>query len=157
MNEAFIQELKKSNKLKLKTATEELGSDVADIYPFDIPNLDIILGGGLYSGKIVEIFGWESQGKSTFGLEAAKAFTRYWDNKGDDNYAILWIETESALDKLRATWMGCPIDRFLIAEAETVEEGFDTIEMALEKSLKTGIKLFIVWDEIVSSLLVTVR
>jgi len=140
-----------SSDSNIKTIKDELWSDAKEVYPFDIPPLDIIFGGGLYSGKIYEIFGLESHGKSTIGLEAAKAFTKYWQKKEEKNYAILWIETESALDKMRAHWMGCDLNKFLISECETVEEGFRVIKDTLEKAEKVGFKVFIVWDTIAAA------
>lgn len=141
----------KEEKEKVKLATDELGSDVLDIVPFNISPLDIVLGGGLALGKIYEVFGWESSGKSTFGLESAKAFSNYWKSKDNDKYAVLWIETESALDKLRAAWMGCDLSRFLISEAETVEEGFQIIERTLDNCVDKGFHLLAIWDTIAAA------
>jgi len=141
----------KEEREQVKLVTDELGSDVMDIIPFGISPLDIVLGGGLLAGKVYEVFGWESTGKSTFGLESAKAFSNYWKSKGDDNYAVLWIETESALDKLRAGWMGCDLSRFLISEAETVEEGFIILESTLKKCMERDIHLLAVWDTIAAA------
>lgn len=53
-----------------------------------IPDLDKLLGNGLQSGSIYEIFGLPGIGKTTFGIElTVNALKR----KSDDN--ILWIET----------------------------------------------------------------
>jgi recombination protein RecA len=138
--------------LGCKVATDVLGSDVEYWYPFDCAPLDIVFGGGIPSGKIVELFGWESSGKSTLTLEAAKAFIRYWNSIGQDNYVVLWIESESALDKVRAQYMGCDLSRFALEEAETVEAGFDIISKALVKAKNEGIHLFISWDTIAAVL-----
>lgn len=141
----------KEDKEKVKLVTDELGSDIIDVAPFGIPPLDIILGNGLSMGKIYEVAGWESTGKSTFALESAKAFSNYWKSKNDDNYVVLWIETESALDKLRAGWMGCDLSRFLFSEAETVEEGFSIIENIHNNCLEKGVHLLVVWDTIAAA------
>lgn len=134
--------------LGLKVASDELGSDVANWYPTGCAPIDIIFGGGVPSGKIIECFGAESTGKSTLALECSKAFTNYWKQRDDDNYVLLWVESESALDKIRAEYMGCELDRFMISEAETVEDGFEIIAKALDKAQKNSIRLFIVWDTI---------
>lgn len=134
----------------LSGASSKDGCKAADIYPFGISPLDIILGGGLYAGKIYEIYGRPSHGKSTIALEASKAFTRYCEDPkhGIDKYAVLWIETESAFDKVRATYMGCKMSRFITFEALTIEAGFNMIIETLSKCEKNGIRLFIVWDTI---------
>ena len=136
---------------RLTTAVDVIGSDSADTYLFECPPIDISFGGGIKSGKIYEFMGWESQGKSTLALETSKTFGNYWSAKGEKNWAVLWIETESALDKPRAYWMGVPIDKFLISECETVEEGFELMLATLEKAEAKGMKLFIVWDTIAAA------
>lgn len=137
-----------AKELGLKVATDVLSSDVAYWYPINCAPIDIVFGGGIPSGKIIEMYGPESTGKSTNALEFSKAFTDYWRSQGNDDYVVLWIESESALDKIRAQYMGCQIDRFIISEAETVEDGFEVIYNTLEKAQKYRIKLFIVWDTI---------
>lgn len=141
-----------ASEIGCKVATDVLGSDVAFWYPFGCAPLDIVLGGGIPSGKIIECFGWESSGKSTLTLEASKAFTRYWSAKGSDDYVILWLESESALDKVRAQYIGCDLSRFVVVEVDTVDYGFDTIKMALEKAKEKGIHVFISWDTIAAVL-----
>lgn len=143
---SLMQEFVKD--LNCSLATDLLASDVNDWYPFNCAPLDIVFGGGIPSGKILECYGWESSGKSTSSLEASKAFTRYWASKGTDNYIVLWIESESALDKVRAEYIGCDLSRFAIVEADTVESGFGVIKQALEKALTKGLHLFVCWDTI---------
>jgi len=146
----FVQEFAKA--LGCKTATEVLGSDVSFWYPFDCAPLDIIFGGGVPSGKVIECFGWESSGKSTITLEAAKAFIKYWVSMNNDNYVVLWLESESALDKVRAQYMGCDLSRFVVQEVETTEEGFKIIKAALEKAKDKNLHVFIAWDTIAAVL-----
>ena len=141
----------KDKKMGVKTAEDDLFSDVARIIPFGIPTLDIILGGGLYTGKIYEVMGWESSGKSTMALEASKAFSKYWIEQGDKNFLVLWIETESAMDKLRALYMGCDLTNFLFFEAETTEAGFNIMETWLKKCQEKGFHLLIIWDTIAAA------
>jgi len=141
----------KDKKMGVKTVEDDLFSDVARIIPFGIPTLDIVLGGGLYTGKIYEVMGWESSGKSTMALEATKAFSKYWISQGDNNYLILWIETESAMDKVRALFMGCDLTNFLFREAETVEVGFEIMDYYLRKCQENGFHLLIVWDTIAAA------
>jgi RecA/RadA recombinase len=89
---------------------------------------------------------------STLALEASKAFMRFWDSHGNNNYAVLWLESESALDKVRAQYMGCDLSRFVVQEVETAEEGFKTIKLALEKAKEKDLHVFIVWDTIAAVL-----
>lgn len=136
---------------RIKSVTEVLGSDAAHVYPFNCPPIDIPFGGGIYSGKIYEVWGWESQGKSTLALEMTKAFANYWESRNIKKYAVLWLETESAFDKVRAKYMGVPVDNFLNAEVETLEDGESIIMATLDKAIKTGTKFLIVWDTIAAA------
>lgn len=135
---------------KLAKATSNLGSDVKHLYSMGIP-LDCILGGGVSSGKIIEVYGRESHGKSALALEMAKAFQKYWRNKGRKG-VVLWIESESVFDKLRAKRFGLDIDSTITVEIDIVEDGFELIETQCKKSLEHGIPLFIVWDTIASTI-----
>lgn len=147
---SFIQDF--ATEIGCKVATDVLGSDVAYWYPFGCAPLDIVFGGGIPSGKIIECFGWESSGKSTLTLEASKAFTRYWKARGKDNYVILWMESESALDKVRAQYIGCDLSRFVVVEVDTVDYGFERIKLALDMAKEKGLHVFISWDTIAAVL-----
>lgn len=133
---------------KVSTAASCLNSDAKYIYPLGVSPIDNAIGGGFHSGKIYEIYGLESHGKSTIALEASKAFTKFWAREGTSPYAVLWLETESVFDKIRAAYMGCDITKYLVCEAKTIEQGFDVIEKTLAKCKAQGVKLFIVWDTI---------
>jgi len=133
------------------TADSGLHSKAKFAYQFGCAPLDIPYGLGIHSGKIYEIFGWESHGKSTLALEITKAFARFWDDQKETNYGILWVETESAFDLSRASYLGAPTDSFLWREAETIEEGEEIILATLEKATATGMRLLIVWDTIAAA------
>lgn len=136
---------------KVSTLESELVSDTAHVYSFDCPPIDITYG-GIKSGRIYELFGWESAGKSTIALEGTKAFKRYWQEKDPTaKTAVFWVETESAFDRARAKHMGCDVDDFLVFPAETVEDAHEIIKKALTKAIANKIKLYIVWDTIAAA------
>jgi len=145
-----VLELKKGSTTA-KVATDSLGSDASHIYPFGSPAIDVPIGGGIYSGKIYELYGKKSSGKSTLAEEISKTFAAYWELQGVKKYAILWIETESAFDKARALYMECPIHKFIWEEAETVEDAHGHIKGYLDRCAKKGMKLIIVWDTLAAA------
>lgn len=132
-------------------ATDNLSSDVAHWYPFDCAPLDIVFGGGIPSGKTIEFFGWESSGKSTLAQEALKAFQRYWSQRGED-CLCLWIESESAFDKVRADYMDLDLTNVGIKEADSVEAGFAAIDSFLDYVSTHKIPGFVCWDTIAAVL-----
>lgn len=132
----------------VKLFSDNLISDANFLYSFDCVPLDLLFGGGIASGKIIEIFGPNSHGKSTLALEITKAFAAHWKAKKVNNFGILWAEAESALDKTRALYMGCPVDNFLVCEADTLESFKTTVLATLEKSIQNKMPLIIVLDTI---------
>ena len=90
-------------------------------------SLDIALGiGGLPRGRIVEIFGPESSGKTTLALhcvaEAQKA-----------GGAAAFIDVEHALDPVYAKGLGVDIDNLLVSQPDTGEQALEICE-ALARS-----------------------
>src|ERR1700741_5197594 len=85
--------------------------------------LDIALGiGGLPRGRVVEIYGPESSGKTTLALHAiAEA------QKGGGVAAF--IDAEHALDVAYARNIGVATDKLLISQPDTGEQALDITEM----------------------------
>jgi len=85
--------------------------------------LDIALGvGGVPRGRVVEIFGPESSGKTTLALHiAAEAQT-----KGG---MVAFIDAEHALDISYAKRLGVNIDDLLISQPDTGEQALDIAEI----------------------------
>ena len=81
--------------------------------------LDIALGiGGLPRGRIVEIFGPESSGKSTLALHVVAEAQR---NGG----ICAYIDAEHALDPVYAKAIGVDIDELLISQPDTGEQALE--------------------------------
>lgn len=153
MSSDDIKEITALSK-NIRTVRDDLASDVKYLYDFDCGVIDVPYGGGVPSGKILEYYGWESAGKSTFCLESVKNFESYWKTNGvrlKRKHLVLWIEAESALDKARAKWMGCDVDSWMIMEADTVETADQDIFKILSKAKENNIVVFIVWDTIAAT------
>ncbi|MEA4911408.1 MAG: recombinase RecA [Oscillospiraceae bacterium] len=108
-----------------KGAVMKLGQNVAmnvEAISTGSLSLDIALGiGGLPRGRIVEIFGPESSGKTTVALhvvaEAQKA--------GGD---AAFIDVEHALDPVYAAALGVNIDNLLVSQPDTGEQALEITE-----------------------------
>lgn len=85
--------------------------------------LDLALGiGGVPRGRIVEIFGHESSGKSTLA-------THIVANAQKNGGLAAYIDAEHALDPLYAAKIGVKLDELLIAQPDSGEEALNIAEM----------------------------
>lgn len=85
-------------------------------------SLDIALGiGGVPRGRIVEIYGPESSGKTTLALHMIAEAQR---NKG----IAAFIDAEHALDPIYAKNIGINIDELIIAQPDTGEQALEITE-----------------------------
>lgn len=85
--------------------------------------LDMALGiGGLPRGRIVEIFGPESSGKSTLALHVVA-------NAQKNGGVAAYIDAEHALDPSYAAKIGVNIDDLLISQPDSGEEALNIAEM----------------------------
>ena len=85
-------------------------------------NLDIALGiGGIPKGRIVEIFGPESSGKTTLALHAVAETQK----KGGE---AAFIDAEHALDPSYAKKIGVDIDNLIVSQPDTGEQALEIAE-----------------------------
>ena len=84
--------------------------------------LDVALGvGGLPRGRIVEIYGPESSGKTTLALHVVAEAQR----KGGE---VAFIDAEHALDPMYARALGVKVEDMLIAQPDTGEQALEITE-----------------------------
>ena len=82
--------------------------------------LDIALGiGGLPRGRIIEIYGPESSGKTTLALHAIAEAQKL------GNGTAAFVDAEHALDPIYARKLGVNIDELLISQPDTGEQGLE--------------------------------
>lgn len=85
--------------------------------------LDIALGaGGLPMGRIVEIYGPESSGKTTLTLEVIASAQK-------EGKVCAFIDAEHALDPIYAKDLGVNIDDLLISQPDTGEQALEIVDM----------------------------
>jgi recombination protein RecA len=87
--------------------------------------LDIALGvGGLPRGRVTEIYGPESSGKSTLAMHVVAEAQR---NGGTCAY----IDAEHAMDPLYAAKIGVDVDQLLISQPDTGEQALEITDMLI--------------------------
>lgn len=108
-----------------KGAVMRLGSQEhlnVEVVPSGSLSLDIALGvGGYPKGRIIEIYGPESSGKTTFALHAIAEVQRRGGRAA-------FIDAEHALDPVYAKNLGVNINELLLSQPDTGEQALEICE-----------------------------
>lgn len=101
----------------------EAAAVTTEVIPTGALSLDLALGvGGVPRGRVVELFGPESSGKSTLALHIVAEAQR---NGGIAAY----IDAEHALDPVYARTIGVDVDELLISQPDTGEQALEIADM----------------------------
>jgi recombination protein RecA len=84
-------------------------------------SLDIALGGGIPKGRVIEVYGPESSGKTTLTLHAIAEVQR---NGG----TAAFIDAEHALDPSYAKRIGVDVDNLLLSQPDNGEQALEIVE-----------------------------
>ena len=108
-----------------KGAVMKLGANVTmqvDAIPTGSLGLDLALGiGGVPRGRIVEVYGPESSGKTTLGLQILAEAQKMGGE-------VAFIDVEHALDPTYAAALGVDIDSLLVSQPDTGEQAMEICE-----------------------------
>jgi recombination protein RecA len=89
--------------------------------------LDQALGGGLPKGRVIEIYGPESSGKTTLALHAVAQV-----QKGGGVAAF--VDAEHALDPVYAAAVGVDVDNLLVSQPDTGEMALEVVDQLIRSS-----------------------
>ncbi len=103
----------------------EKGTMAIETIPTGALALDLALGvGGLPRGRVVEIYGPESSGKTTLALHSVAEAQR---NGG----ICAFVDAEHALDPVYAKAIGVDVDELLISQPDTGEQALEIADMLI--------------------------
>ena len=94
--------------------------------------VDVALGGGYPKGRIIEIFGPESSGKTTFALHAIAEVQK-------EGGRAAFIDAEHSLDPIYASNLGVNIAELLLSQPDTGEQALE-ICAALAQPERRGVR-----------------
>jgi recombination protein RecA len=115
--EGTIMTLKGTSKINVETIST--GS----------PSIDFALGvWGLPRGRIIEIYGPESSGKTTLALSTVKQTQK-------ENGQVAFIDTEHALDPDYAKKIGVDIEKLIISQPDSGEDALNIVEKLVKSTL----------------------
>ncbi|QDW65946.1 recombinase RecA [Luteimonas granuli] len=114
-----------------KGSVMRMGDRVAEVIPV-IPTgsllLDVALGiGGLPKGRVVEIYGPESSGKTTLTLQAIAQCQK-------QGGTAAFIDAEHALDPTYAQKLGVNVDDLLVSQPDTGEQALEIADMLVRSN-----------------------
>ena len=89
--------------------------------------LDLALGGGLPKGRIIEIYGPESSGKTTLALHAIAEVQK-------SGGVAAFVDAEHALDPSYSAALGVDIDNLLVAQPDNGESALEIVDQLVRSS-----------------------
>ncbi|HUD10613.1 MAG TPA: recombinase RecA [Candidatus Saccharimonadales bacterium] len=99
----------------------EAHSTNVECIPTGSLSLDLALGGGLPKGRVIEIYGPESSGKTTLTLHAIAEVQK-------SGGTAAFIDAENALDPAYAKRLGVDVDNLLISQPDNGEQALEITE-----------------------------
>lgn len=127
-SKALATALSQIDKAFGKGSVMRLGDDTrppVSVIPTGSIALDVALGvGGLPRGRIIEIYGPESSGKTTVALHAVASAQKAGGNAA-------FIDAEHALDPVYAKALGVDTDNLLVSQPDTGEQALEIADMLI--------------------------
>src|SRR5882724_4252937 len=149
--EELISGLNKHFKSKKESPIASLAS--GDILPdptgwvsTGLDELDLAIKEGIPCGRITEILGTESRGKSALAASIAAATQR------QGGLAAL-LDSESTFEKNFAATLGVDLDRMVFLDCPTLEDGFERIEGFIDVYLEKHyiFPTVVLWDTLAAA------
>lgn len=97
-------------------------------------SIDMALGGGWPKGRVIEVYGPESSGKTTLTLHAAAEFQK-------TGGTVAFVDAEHALDPEYAKKLGVNIDELLLSQPDSGEQALEIVEALVRSG---GVDLIVV-------------
>mgnify|MGYP006251005479 FL=1 len=124
LNEALSQIEKQFGKGAVMKMGDRENTDIPSVSTGSL-GLDIALGiGGLPKGRVIEIFGPESSGKTTLTLQAIAECQK-------EGGTAAFIDAEHALDPSYAEKLGVNVDELLLSQPDTGEQALEITDLSL--------------------------
>ena len=127
LNEALSQIEKQFGKGAVMKMGDRENTDIPSVSTGSL-GLDIALGiGGLPKGRVIEIFGPESSGKTTLTLQAIAECPK-------EGGTAAFIDAEHALDPSYAEKLGVNVDELLLSQPDTGEQALEITDMLVKSN-----------------------
>jgi len=125
---------------------KSFGSDVAmrmgegrlssvEVVPTGIATLDVALGGGVPTGRIIEIYGPESSGKTALACAMAGALQKH-------GFGVVIVDLEYAINPREAEQNGLKMDEVVISQPDSAQVAMSIVETIVRKSQQRQVIIF---------------
>ena len=127
--DAVLAQIEKSyGKGAIMKLGANAGSQDIEVIPTGCLSLDLALGiGGLPRGRMIEIYGPESSGKTTVALHAVAEAQKMGG-------IAAFIDAEHALDPVYAKKLGVNLDELYVSQPDTGEQALDIVDSLVRSS-----------------------
>ena len=128
LDAVLLQIEKQYGKGSIMRLGDEAGSTEIEVIPSGCLTLDLALGiGGFPRGRIIEIYGPESSGKTTVALHAIAEAQKMGG-------VAAFIDAEHALDPVYAKKLGVSLDDLYVSQPDTGEQALDITDALVRSS-----------------------
>ena len=128
LDAVLLQIEKQYGKGSIMRLGEEAGNSEIEVIPSGCLTLDLALGiGGFPRGRIIEIYGPESSGKTTVALHAVAEAQKMGG-------VAAFIDAEHALDPVYAKKLGVDLDNLYVSQPDTGEQALDITDALVRSS-----------------------
>lgn len=128
LDAVLLQIEKQYGKGSIMRLGDEAGKTEIDVIPSGCLTLDLALGiGGFPRGRIIEIYGPESSGKTTVALHAIAEAQKMGG-------VAAFIDAEHALDPVYAKKLGVNLDDLYVSQPDTGEQALDITDALVRSS-----------------------
>ena len=128
LDAVLLQIEKQYGKGSIMRLGEEAGNTEIEVIPSGCLTLDLALGiGGFPRGRIIEIYGPESSGKTTVALHAIAEAQKMGG-------VAAFIDAEHALDPVYAKKLGVSLEDLYVSQPDTGEQALDITEALVRSS-----------------------
>ena len=128
LDAVLLQIEKQYGKGSIMRLGDAAGSTEIDVIPSGCLTLDLALGiGGFPRGRIIEIYGPESSGKTTVALHAVAEAQKAGG-------VAAFVDAEHALDPVYAKKLGVNLDDLYVSQPDTGEQALDIVDALVRSS-----------------------
>lgn len=133
----FLKDLNKSMGGEKANRVKEIGVVKIERNPIGVVSLDNAIGGGFPKGRIIELYGRESSGKTTLALLSIAESQR---NGG----VCAFVDVEQALDFEYASFLGVDVDELVVSQPDNGEEALEITD----RLVGSGLFSIVVFDSV---------